>query len=341
MTIFPEIEEQIRRSGGAHGSQPSRPPRPQGRWRGLPAVASAVVVIGVVAIIVAFSAGHHPSKTATTSPKADLRLERQFVDAAGHKVEGLDVCHAAPATASGAPSSAFLSILGSIRPAGAPLSLPTEVARDFHGVYTTHTRLALRHGSSRYWIIPVAETGSAEQSASAGCRAAAVTALHATLTQIPARLRTATLDLQQQQFRITRRISGPAICLAVEHPVTLADSCAQSADALNRRGLLLTEGELSGIVPDGVSQVTIRYQSRAHHRHTRTAHVINNVFATNIDLPSPGLQRTATITWHNAQGTQIKTISGLHSASTQGGCAGRYNPHVHHRHITSLRRACS
>jgi hypothetical protein len=77
--------------------------------------------------------------------------------------------------------------------------------------------------------------------------------------------------------------------------MALADSCAQNAAALKRRGLLLTDGELSGIVPDGVSRVTIRDQSEARQQQRRTVGVVNNVFATNIDLPSAD-ERAVTMT---------------------------------------------
>lgn len=333
MTIFPDFEAQLR-TLARDPSAPAAPDqeRPVGHawWRGparaIPVVMSVLVVIAVVGAVFVL-AGHRahpggePPSTAATSP-ADRRAEMRYLDIAGQSANRLSVCQTTmPSTSDGAPSSSFGSVLSAIRASRAPVALPRSVQWDVTGVYSRHTRLALSTNGSFYWLVPVAQTGPLP---TAACKAAQVNALKAELRHGPARLRVSTLGLQQRQIRFLDQINGPGVCLLIRYPDAVAGDCAIDPDKLKREGLITRQGLLAGVVPDGVTSVTVRYAPDRHQApQTTTVRVTNNVFATQIKLAASSA--APTVTWKAGDGSTIKIITHDRGAANSSSCGGAGN----------------
>jgi hypothetical protein len=147
------------------------------------------------------------------------------------------------------------------------------------------------------------------------------------MPQIPSRLRGPTEALQRRQFKTLRALSGAGVCLLIERPSAFADSCTANARELRTEGMYTPYGVLSGVVPDGVARVRVRYvPGRNRAPVAQSVPVNDNVFVTHIKLsnPTPGVYPV--ITWEAADGKTIKIVRGRGAASGSA-CGGR-NTHA-------------
>jgi hypothetical protein len=146
----------------------------------------------------------------------------------------------------------------------------------------------------------------------ARCFALDEAALRRELPKIPPALRAPTMRLQAKLIASDRRLISTAprntVCVGTWSRHSSGQECGISAAAI-RHGVPPTDsqGVFSGVVPDGVASVTLRYRTAEGHAVSATGTVIGNMYAIRgrQDFgPSPLL----TIVWRSAQGTVLKTV---------------------------------
>lgn len=162
-----------------------------------------------------------------------------------------------------------------------------------------------------YYIVPAASL-SPRRKLPAGCYAAMVAALRAELPWIPVRLRAPTLSLQAQLIARQRRFANQAakggICLMFDSANVSGGACGATASEIEQSGMISSFGPLSGVVPDGVATVTVRYPaSNGLAARTATSDVVGNLFVTAIRSSNRGNLWSAMI-WRSAQGKIVKTV---------------------------------
>jgi hypothetical protein len=334
MTIFPELERQLRQlapTADASHRAPAR--RSRSRWTGrVSLTVSALVVVAVVAVVIVL-ASHHGAGLRTAagvgSARADRQAEMRYLGKASRKASGLAVCRTkTPEVVTGSPPRAFVAILSSLRASSGPTrALPRLLRRQERGIYIDHTRLAVSSPAGTYWLAPVSQTSRVARATTPACEKANIAALNAEMPQIPSRLRGPTEALQRRQFKTLRALSGAGVCLLIERPSAFADSCTANARELRTEGMYTPYGVLSGVVPDGVARVRVRYvPGRNRAPVAQSVPVNDNVFVTHIKLsnPTPGVYPV--ITWEAADGKTIKIVRGRGAASGSA-CGGR-NTHA-------------
>jgi hypothetical protein len=230
----------------------------------------------------------------------------------------------------GAPNRALLSRLGvPRRPARATDKLPVALrqnASHARKTYVHHIRLARVSAGVSYSVVPADSTFRGRTFGSA-CYAAVRTAMHAALPHVPPRLRNRVLTLQDQEIAqlqaLSRQASQGGICLMTNSQFANGGTCGATASQIASHGLLSVYGYISGVVPDGVASVTLRYPAtRGSAARTMTADVAGNVFATAIAQPRANVHPT--MTWHSASGATLKTIPGTRDSNgpASGWCGG-------------------
>jgi hypothetical protein len=269
--------------------------------------------------------GPHPSRTRGQEVNYLLRAEIT----AGRRDPACELRpFNGPATISrGSPDPTLLAILGVLRgPAGPADKLPTRVVGRDHRVipngslpqakqiYVRYIRRARWRYGAGYYIVPA---GNVDPVAPVPDRCAAEQqrALQQELPQIPARLRAGRLALEPLYLANWHydQLPRPGVCLLALNSTGGGDeSCGATVGDIESGHTLSTGGPTGvgvvyGLVPDGVSTVTVYYRGRR----PITVHAIGNVFI----VPDPG-QRfpndgfPARMVWRSAAGAVIKTISG-------------------------------
>jgi hypothetical protein len=327
--FFDELESQL--AGAARASARRRLRLP--RWIGVvPALAAVGVAVVVVVLALTLLHHGHPATAAATGPaqRGYLPAEVKYLrEAARHVPE----CHAGkgpvlPATSDGSPGPELLSLLAVLRrPATAADQLPRSLhaGAETQGIYVHYIRLARVSDGMSYYIVP-AESVARKVFIPARCYAAIIAAVRAELPQIPAKYRAPTLDLAERivaRDRLAARArTGPGVCLLMTGNAGTAGTCGATAAQLTSVGLVSFSGSVSGVVPDGVATVTLRYpDGGGRHPKTVTASVVGNVFASattmELRLPSPSM------IWRSSTGAVLKTIpSGARMAGSTGFCSG-------------------
>lgn len=292
-----------------------------------------LVGVCLVAGLVSYGASSARSMSLSAAgrpPTGDLAQEYQYIRAASRQALAMPACRrrAIPAVSHGVPSQALLSLLGVLRrPMNADDRLPHRLAQNdsARGVYVDYIRLARIERGVSYYVVP-ARLASPPAALPSGCFAVMSRALHNELPRIPPRLRKPTKTLFAQQLARERKPSAEAaedgICLLFAGPVSSGGACGASAKEIKRNGLLSSFGWFSGVVPDGVASVTVRYSaSGGIGLRTATSNVVGNVFVVPIKRPRPATPWPAMV-WRSADGSIVKTLPATRRADLVAGRSG-------------------
>lgn len=364
--FFEQLEAQLQAAARAQTSGRQRRTRATFGWvrlgaRALPALLAIALTAAVAAVILTIGSAHHPSAPGPPSPggphhggelaylRAHYRSELPYLRAADRRALRSKACTnrgpALPRVSGGSPPRALLSTLPVLRRAEMradtlPAGLRNNDGGFYAGIYVKYARLArVIHGVS-YYLVPVEYLNPFPRPLLASCYQAMVTALRAELPRIPPRLRARTLSLQAQLIARQRRnwqhlqqATGPGVCLMYSNAYGSGAFCGTTRQ-IQQTGLINCCGLLSGVVPDGVATVTLRYPaSRGTVAPTATSRVVENVFVTALSLSNLRLSNPRTVSpmmiWRSAQGKIIKTIpaTGSHRALGPGFCNGSCGRH--------------
>lgn len=343
MTIFPEFERQLRelaRRQSGRAAQPVRRERGPVRWmrRAGQAAPSLVAVAAAIAVmvfaVVMIRHGHGTQSSPGVHPPGGDAQALTYVRAVDRKVMGRGTCRpvsaALPAVRQGTPNRALLSLLGVLhRPARPTDKLPAALrqnASNARETYIHYIRLARVTAGVSYYVVPADSTFRGPTFGSA-CYAALRTAMRAELAHVPPQLHSRVLALQGQEIARLQALSQQAaqggVCLMSNSQYANGGTCGATASQVARHGLLSVYGYISGVVPDGVASVTLRYPAASGSpSRTVTADVVGNVFATAIAQPRANVHPT--MTWHSASGATLKTIPGTRDSNgpASGWCGG-------------------
>jgi hypothetical protein len=337
-SFFDDLESQLRHAArerlgsDAASARPSMSRRVRA-WlgagaRGVPvavAVATTVAIL-VVALVLVHHGPGGPAQTPgggslpnLSSPQA--RRELGYIQQANAATKGSPACVrralARPSVIHGSPNRALTSILGVLRRPSTPADRLS--AREVLGspvqVYAGAARRALRVHGVAYYVIPAREDPAAGQP-SARCFAVQRTALDALLPKIPASLRAPTRVLQAQLIAVDRRLISERpydmICTATRSHNSGSVGCGDTAAQVRRSGTGLQENgaTFSGVVPDGVASVTLRFPASAGHPATSvTGPVTSNVFAVPSGRQADGARDEPTVIWRARDGQVLRTIT--------------------------------
>jgi hypothetical protein len=318
-SFFDDLEAQLRaaaraRTGAAGETPPTAPSRTPRRrrlragLRSVPVVIAVASTVAVVAVALLLGVARHHGAAPPTVPAAGggglgslfgkstpkLRREGAYIAAADKQAGRTAACRTAPvrepARAPGAPGGELISILGVLRrPATAADAVPGGLAREgMTDLYTRYLRRAQVAGGLTFYVVPARSRGF-NGLPSVACLAAEDAALRRALPQIPPSLRTGTLALESklETFYGRARAQRPqdVMCIVVTASNGGGESCGlPAAEILHGAAAENQLGVLTGIVPDGVATVTLRFPA-AGHRPARslTATVHGNVYA----VPAP------------------------------------------------------
>lgn len=265
------------------------------------------------------------------APLAVTPLERQelgYISAATKRALGSAACSApaanrTPVLSRRAPSRQLLSILGVLRGPAAPSDrlgigpsaplLPPEGET----VYVRYIRLARRFGHVSFYIVPAGHWPPVH-AAPERCYELQRRALHDALPHIPAALRTGTLALLVAQIAAERRsnrsTSTDGVCLQAVTLREASGSCLDSAADIARWGTIGAGGTgtsdlVTGLVPDGVRSVTLRFKATGHWKALSvTGDVVGNLFIARAARAAYGLF-PAKVLWRDASGRVIKIVA--------------------------------
>jgi hypothetical protein len=341
--FFDDLETQLRRAAGERAGSAStsgarRAARRAQTWlraaaRGIPiavAIATTIAIVVVALLLVRHGTGG-PAQTPGGGPPSTLpnlssphaRRELGYIEQATAATRRSPACRVRhfprQSIIHGSPAKALLSILGVLRRPAMPADRlsPNESLGMPMAVYAGATRRALvAHGVS-YYLIPARQDPSAGQP-STSCFAAQQAALVRALPTIPAALRAPTRALQARMIAFDRRlISQPpqdVICLATYAQNSGGASCGGTAGTIARGASSLQEDgnshTVSGLVPDGVASVTLRFPA-AGGRPARavTTAVHGNVFAVRAAVPTTQAEAEPIEVLRSANGRVIRTIT--------------------------------
>jgi len=187
---------------------------------------------------------------------------------------GAQCSHKLPATSNSAPSAKLLSTLGVLRRAKAPSdALPTSFSGPpplGEGLYVNYIRRARVVAGTSYYVIPVKNAGHTDR-----------------------------CPRTEEAF-----LTGIG-------PTGISGSIGASQAEIARGEAVGTVGSdrasvVSGIVPDGVAKVILRYPTSPRRRGIIvTAVPSENVFVASV---SRGASSPRTIVWRSVSGTTLKTI---------------------------------
>jgi hypothetical protein len=356
-SFFSDLEDQLRNAAHERASATRAPgepaPRARGRWgwlaggaRLIPVAAAVAVTLAVVggALVLLGHRDHAPASPAgqtqtngqelaqivRTTPMSQLRREFALISLATRKVVVSPACHVtvdAPVKLIHAtPGTGLLSTLGLLRrPATAADRLPAHALGATGpgvSVYAGAARRALAGARSATFIVPVRESRIA-RIPSSECFALQNAALRKALPSMPRTLRAPTATLAAASMAYARSLAGQgpfdAICeVAVMSHESLSSSCGMTAAQI-RSGMVPDQdnGTFSGLVPDGVSSVTLRFAA-AGGRPARsvTVQVHDNAYTAHV-TGLPARPVFPAVTWHAADGRVLKTYSEPSKANPQ------------------------
>jgi Cytochrome C oxidase, cbb3-type, subunit III len=282
-------------------------------------------------------------------PHASLLLrENYYLEIAARKARRSSACArvrqaTVPATDSGTPDHALLSVLAALRkPYTATDALPRATRGNApKGRFVRYIRLATVVDGVSYYIVPSSSPNRFGGPAQSVCFVAIAADVRANARQIPISLRAKTLALVARDLVIEREIrpreTGDGICLLYSGAQTSGGVCGANALDVRDWGLEALFGRVSGVVPDGVARVTIHdpaYDGVS--TATSTVRVVNNVFVSGMNATLAGrtFDTAPTVTWRSANGAIIKTVSGREPGV--GGSAWGSGPSIADRGTPNL-----
>jgi hypothetical protein len=230
----------------------------------------------------------------------------------------------------GKPSSGLLSVLAVLRrPHTASDNLPKNLGNRPPGRFVGYTRLASTVNGISYYVVPSSDPFFPHPIAGA-CYVDMVRTVREDASQIPVSIRTAMLKTVTRLLTVQRetstRESGDGICVMYRGPHSSGGQCGANAGDIKHWGLLIGLGPISGVVPDGVASVTVRYSPGSGGRVTSaTVRVVNNVFATAIARQVGGnVSNWPTVIWKSSDGKVINVVrgrtAGVGGSGWCGGC---------------------
>ncbi len=363
-SFFHDLEDQLRaaareRTSGVGAPSPETAPRRGRRWRWLAGGARLVPVAMAVAVTLAVvlgalvllghRGGQPPAPPASggpdsafsalvqKTPKAQLKREFALISAASNKVERLPACRTKPLNqpriATGAPAQALLSTLGVLRRPATPADRVDPGRFGLGGpgmtIYPNAARRALITAGRTYYILPIHVAASGAYP-SARCFTLEQQALRQALPTIAAKLRTPTLALQAAFIDYNRRLSAaPAqdgVCVLASFGRASSTDCGEPLSAI-RRPIIPTDdgGAYSGVVPDGVGWVTLRFPATASHAAISVTGVVrDNLF---VARPPAGVAPTVsaepTVVWRGDDGKVLKSFTPPSPAALRKLCLER------------------
>jgi hypothetical protein len=305
--------------------------RAGGRAAPVAIAVATTVAIAVVALVLV-----HHGGAGTASPGAGLpgldspqaTRDFKYIRAATLSTQRSAVCRARgaqpPAVIRGAPGAALTSSLAVLRRAASAADrLPPHAVEGTDGVYAGAARRArVLHGAT-YYLVPVRVYPDAGQP-TPRCLDAQLAAVRRALPSIPAEDRGSTAAFERALVAFDRRlISAPqsdGLCL-VSHSRTAGSQECGITPAQLRTGVL--EGSDngrtdSGIVPDGVASVTLRFPaSRDGPARAVTGAVVGNVWVVSDPSPAEG---NPIVVWRAADGRTVHTINPPSRAQAVAAC---------------------
>jgi len=346
-------------SGASAPTPPPRGPRRRGRWAWLAGGARAVPVLAAVAVTVVVlvgalvllghRGGQAPMPPAAggpenafaalveKTPKAQLKREGAYIAAASEKAGKLPACRT-PRPNTGrilrgaAPGKALLSTLGVLRRPATPADRIDAKAFGLGDpgitIYVDGTRRARTIGRATYYIVPIHVTPAGDYP-SAACAVLQTQALKQALPTIPAKLRAPTLALQAALIDYDQGLSKTTpqdgVCILSKAGTGSTSECGEPLSAIRRPMVPSGDnGSYSGVVPDGVASVTLRFPATASRAATMaTGTVQGNLFV----VRAPGTQASPsalpTVTWRAANGRVLKRLVPPSAAALKKLCLNR------------------
>jgi hypothetical protein len=348
-SFFHDLEEQLRaaahqRTGTAQALR-SRGRLAQG-LRALPVLAAVAVAIAVVVgalLVLVPGHGHTPPPTppaggglgAIFAGRSDAQTERElrYIAQATRSVQQSPACRTRiPAHAQlihSRPSQALLSILGVLRRPATPADNLARTQLDTGAeIYAGYIRRALHAAGTTYYIYVEHDDGA--EYPSDHCLTLQVDALNRALPTIPAPLRGSTRSLEARLVAYERKLKAlprqDTVCFVAQAHNGGSSTCGASVSQLENgvapNGLLDT---LSGVVPDGVASVTLRFAPRGGHpARSYPAAVRANVYAVRVPGASgrdvAGAVSQPTVVWRAADGRTLKVIMPPTDAAATRAC---------------------
>lgn len=326
--------------------------RGRSRWRaGLRAapVAGAIALSAVVAVVAVTALRHSNTSTSRTPPgtsqgaggtppqlprftHADFAIQKYLrrATAAVHAQEPECVPvprrHPSSAFSTGSPPRSMLDAFAILRRPKTALDTPQggmfhhglPLARD---VYARYVRRSQYRFGGGYYLVPAGDV--VETSMPAHCYADLLAALRS--EKIPSTLRTRAIRYQSQQnaWELYRQQHPAGLCLLhLNNQGYGGGGCgATTAEIEQGPGIGLSQGAngggwiVSGIVPDGVATVSIRYpggqplpnSTRRSRPFTITVPVINNTVVFK-EPAAASIGNDGTVVWRSANGAIVRTI---------------------------------
>ncbi|MGO9975654.1 MAG: hypothetical protein ACLP01_23215 [Solirubrobacteraceae bacterium] len=179
-------------------------------------------------------------------------------------------------------------------------------------IYADYIRRARIYKGTSYYLIPgIIAWGS---SVSARCSSALQAELGRRLPQIPQHLRAHARQVLADLIANARYDSQPhqGLCVAEVGPGGGSGTCGATAAKILKRevlgGLVGDPNIVTGVVPDGVATVVLRYRTKRGPDSVTitTTRQVENVFIAHV--PRDRSTFPSTIVWLSAQGKVIKTI---------------------------------
>ncbi|MGO9973769.1 MAG: hypothetical protein ACLP01_13380 [Solirubrobacteraceae bacterium] len=300
---------------------------PTAGLRALPALFGVVITVAIAGVALTALSHHH--RATPTTPPASTSSAPPYIaptDPAMKYVTKLHwsaaACNARPPRRVSRPMishavpSKLLAILSVLRRPATPADkLPASYTGPMpieRVIYTNYIRRARIYKRTSYYLIPgIVTRGSG---VSARCAAALQAELGRRLPEIPQHLRTHARQVLADLIAEARYDSQPhqALCVAEFGPGGGSGTCGATAAKILQRGVLGglvgDPNIVTGVVPDGVATVVLRYRTKRGPDSVTltTTHPVENVFIAHV--PRNRSRFPSTIVWLSAQGTVIKTI---------------------------------
>jgi hypothetical protein len=354
-SFFHDLEDQLRRAAqqrasGADvpGGAPA-PPEPQRRrhrgWlaggaRALPALVAVAVALAVLLgalVLLGHRGGNPPTPPASgglgailsgQSP-ATTERELRYIAQATRSVEDSAACpqrtpdrvrliHARP-------SPGLLGVLGVLRrrPTSAD-HLATHLLNAGAPVYAGYVRRAFHAAGASYYIYVQQDSGA--EYPSDHCLTLQLDAVTRALPTIPAPMRGPTHTLETRLVAYERKLKAvprqDTLCFAVQTHNGGSSQCGATLSQIENGVAPAGLGDLvSGVVPDGVASVTLRFPAGGGYpARTDTAIVHANVYVVRVPGAYSGDGENPTAIWHAADGRTLKVTTPPLAAAARRAC---------------------
>lgn len=331
--FFDDLEVQLHAAARAQVAAsrpgPARSSRSRRRLgstlRALPVILAVAVAVAVVAVVLA-GHGSGPSAPAPGrppqlaqllhQPKSALTREGQYLHAAAKRT-GCESAGYKPGAryVTGTPGNALTSQLAVLRRPAMAGDMPSaQTLQGITGIYRGWVRRARVNDGADYYVIPTLGDGLGRIGITPSCVAKVEAALKRSAPTIPVSLRAKTLALAAALLAHDEQPAGAgraaSLCLAYAAREFGGVSCGFTLAGLTGGAITVaTEGRVVGVVPDGVTSVSVRVPGAHGSTPTiETSDVVGNVFVARVAGVTFGTSKGTEIIWRSAAGTVIRTV---------------------------------